>query len=244
MNSPVLECDCLTREVPGVNSPLNLVQDIAFQLERGQVLAILGPSGAGKTTLLRMLNRLDEPTAGRILLNGQDTCTLPTQELRRHIGMVMQRAYLFPGTIESNIQYGPAQRGEWLQEAQVEALLEQVGLPETSSRDVRTLSGGEAQRVAIARALANNPAVLLLDEPTSALDDAAKQSVERLLASIVHARHLTCVWVTHDRSASAARGRLRAAVGGGQSDCLWHAGGVAGCSRGIAECLDGSSTPN
>ncbi|HUZ04068.1 MAG TPA: phosphate ABC transporter ATP-binding protein [Acidobacteriaceae bacterium] len=200
MNSPVLECDCLTREVPGVNSPLNLVQDIAFQLERGQVLAILGPSGAGKTTLLRMLNRLDEPTAGRILLNGQDTRTLPTQELRRHIGMVMQRAYLFPGTITANIRYGPAQRGEWLQEAQVEALLEQVGLPETASRDVQTLSGGEAQRVAIARALANNPEVLLLDEPTSALDDAAKQSVERLLASIVHARHLTCVWVTHDRA--------------------------------------------
>ncbi len=200
MNSPALECDHLTREVPGVNSPLNLVQDIAFQLERGQVLAILGPSGAGKTTLLRMLNRLDEPTAGRVLLNGQDTRPLPPQVLRRHVGMVMQRAYLFPGTITANIQYGPAQRGEHLQEAQVEALLEQVGLPDTASRDVQTLSGGEAQRIAIARALANNPAVLLLDEPTSALDDAAKQSVERLLASIVHARHLTCVWVTHDRA--------------------------------------------
>ncbi len=200
MTPPALECDQIGRAVKEGDILHTLVQNIQFQLERGQILAILGPSGAGKTTLLRMLNRLDEPTSGKILLNGNDALPMPPQELRRHVGMVMQRAYLFPGTIESNIQYGPAQRGEHLDAAQIEALLEQVGLPDTASRDVRTLSGGEAQRIAIARALANNPEVLLLDEPTSALDDAAKQSVERLLSSIVHARHLTCVWVTHDRA--------------------------------------------
>ncbi len=200
MTAPALECDHLTRIAPGEVPARPLVQNIQFQLERGQVLAILGPSGAGKTTLLRMLNRLDEPTSGTVRLNGQDYRPMPPQELRRHVGMGMQRAYLFPGNVASNIQYGPTQCGAPLEAAQIEALLEQVGLPDYASRDVRTLSGGEAQRVAIARALANNPEVLLLDEPTSALDDIAKQSIERLLSSVVHARHLTCVWVTHDHA--------------------------------------------
>ena len=200
MTIPALACDRLTRAVPGDGSPRVLVDEVSFQLERGLVLAILGPSGAGKTTLLRMLNRLDEPSAGTVLLEGKDTRAMAPQELRRHVGMVMQRAYLFPGSVAANIQYGPAQRGITLDDVQIGALLEQVGLSDYGSRDALTLSGGEAQRVAIARALANDPEVLLLDEPTSALDEVAKEGVERLLSSVVHARHLTCVWVTHDRT--------------------------------------------
>ncbi len=195
-----LVCKSLTRMGTSQGARSLLVDDLSFTVERGQVLAILGPSGSGKTTLLRMLNRLDEPTSGTVFLDGQDYRKIPAQELRRRVGMGMQRAYLFSGTVADNIQFGPRQHKRSLTEAQITQLLEQVGLPGYAMRDAKTLSGGEAQRVAIARALANEPEILLLDEPTSALDETSKRTVEDLLCSIVRARHLTCVWVTHDRA--------------------------------------------
>ena len=195
-----LVCKSLTRMGTSQGSRALLVDDLSFTVERGQVLAILGPSGSGKTTLLRMLNRLDEPTSGTVFLDGHDYRKIPAQELRRRVGMGMQRAYLFSGTVADNIQFGPRQHKRSLTEAQITQLLEQVGLPGYAMRDAKTLSGGEAQRVAIARALANEPEILLLDEPTSALDETSKRTVEDLLCSIVRARHLTCVWVTHDRA--------------------------------------------
>lgn len=118
--------------------------------------------------------------------------------------MIMQRAYLFPGTVADNVVFGPAQDGQTMRASEVEELLERVGLAGYAARDSKTLSGGEAQRVAVTRALANRPEVLLLDEPTSALDEGAKQSVESLLESLIRERGLTCVWVTHD-AAQAAR---------------------------------------
>ncbi len=163
----------------------------------GQTLAVLGPSGSGKSTLLRLLNRLDEPTSGTVELGGVDYRTMPPAELRRHVGMVMQRAYLFPGSVRENILFGPAQR-EHAPAPEVEALLQRVGLDGYSDRAVHTLSGGEAQRVAVARALANDPEVLLLDEPTSALDEQSKRGIENLLESVIQERGLSCVWVTHD----------------------------------------------
>jgi putative ABC transport system ATP-binding protein len=144
-----------------------------------------------------MLNRLDEPSSGTVKLEGQDYRELNPRELRRRVGMVMQRAYLFPGTVAENLAFGPAQRGETLADQQVESMLAGVGLDGYGSRDALTLSGGEAQRVAILRALANDPEVLLLDEPTSALDAAARDSVEMVLKSLIEAQQLTCVWVTH-----------------------------------------------
>ncbi len=173
-------------------------------MEKGEVLAILGPSGAGKSTLLRLINKLDEPTAGAVLLAGEDTAAMPSRELRRRIGMVMQQAYLFPGTVAENVQFGPAQRGAPLSGAEIEDLLGSVGLAGCSGRDPLTLSGGEAQRLAITRALANRPEVLLLDEPTSALDAEAKRGVEEVLARLIRERGLTCLWVTHD-SAQASK---------------------------------------
>lgn len=195
----MLESLHISRVISGVQGAKMLLADVSFSLARGEVLAVLGPSGAGKSTLLRMLNRLDEPTSGTILLHGSDYRELDPRQLRRRVGMVMQRPYLFPGTAAANVCFGPAQHGIQLSSIQVSDLLEQVGLGGYGERDVATLSGGEAQRVSIARALANEPEVLLVDEPTSALDEAAKQGVERLLASIVRERHVTCVWVTHDR---------------------------------------------
>jgi putative ABC transport system ATP-binding protein len=112
--------------------------------------------------------------------------------------MVMQMAYLFPGTVAANLAFGPWQRGERLAAEQIDALLERVGLPEYQERDVSNLSGGEAQRVSVARTLANAPEALLLDEPTSALDDVSARGIEELVLSIIRERRMTCVIVTHN----------------------------------------------
>ncbi|MGB6112814.1 MAG: phosphate ABC transporter ATP-binding protein [Acidobacteriaceae bacterium] len=197
-NAAVLETRDLSRTLDQPGGPKSLLRDVSFRLDQGQVLAVLGPSGAGKSTLLRMLNRLDEPTSGAVLLQGVDTREMDPRTLRRRVGMVMQQAYLFPGAAAANVRYGPAQHGIILDDAQVADLIQQVGMAGYEDRDVATLSGGEAQRISIARALANQPEVLLLDEPTSALDDVSKQDIEHLLATLVHERNMTCVWVTHD----------------------------------------------
>jgi putative ABC transport system ATP-binding protein len=197
-NAAVLETVGLSRTLEQPGGPKSLLQNVSFQLDQGQVLAVLGPSGAGKSTLLRMLNRLDEPTSGTVRLHNQDTREMDPRILRRRVGMVMQQAYLFPADAAVNVRYGPAQHGVTLQDSQVADLVRQVGMAGYETRDVATLSGGEQQRISIARALANQPEVLLLDEPTSALDDVSKQEIERLLADLVRQRNMTCVWVTHD----------------------------------------------
>lgn len=175
-----------------------LIQDANFELQKGEVLAITGPSGSGKTSLLRLLNRLDEPTSGTVFVEGKDYHDVEPRELRRKLGLVTQRPYLFPGTVSDNLRFGPAQRGETLGPEAIEELLAQVGLKDYGGRDVANLSGGEAQRVSVARTLANSPLVLLLDEPTSALDDAAKFEVESAIQKVVQGQGLTCVVVTHD----------------------------------------------
>lgn len=197
----VLECIDLGRELPAAPpaTPAKLLLDgVTFPVTRGEVLAVVGPSGAGKSTLLRLLNRLDEATRGKVLFHGKDYREIPPRELRRQVGMVMQRAFLFPGTIADNVRFGPKQHGIDLSDQTVADLLAQVGLAGFGDRQALTLSGGEAQRVAITRALANEPEMLLLDEPTSALDEAAKAGIESLLESLIRQRNLTCVWVTHD----------------------------------------------
>lgn len=190
----VLRADHLSRTV----KDKTLVADASFEVRTREVLAIAGPSGSGKSSLLRLLNRLDEPTSGTVYLQGTDYRQIAPRELRRQLGMVTQRPYLFPGSVADNLRFGPAQRGEVLSQDSVEQLLARVGLPGYSDRNVAKLSGGEAQRVSLARTLANSPLVLLLDEPTSALDDAAKQEVEMLIQQIVQEQKLTCVIVTHD----------------------------------------------
>lgn len=188
-----------------------LIQDANFELQKGEVLAITGPSGSGKSSLLRLLNRLDEPTTGTVFVEGADYRSIEPRELRRKLGMVTQRPYLFPGTVSDNLQFGPAQRNETLPSRVIEELLAQVGLKDYAGRDVANLSGGEAQRVSVARTLANSPLALLLDEPTSALDEAAKLEVEHAIQKVVRDQELTCVVVTHDIS-QAARLAERALV--------------------------------
>jgi putative ABC transport system ATP-binding protein len=201
----LLRAEHLGRCVPGKI----LVADATFNISRGETLAIVGPSGSGKTSLLRLLNRLDEPTSGTVILDGTDFRALAPRDLRRRVGMVTQRPYLFPGTVAENLRFGPRQRGEELPDDRVDELLAGVGLGGYAGRNVANLSGGEAHRVSFARTLANAPEVLLLDEPTSALDDDAKSEIECLMQQVAGERGLTSVLVTHDK-AQAARLAKRA----------------------------------
>lgn len=195
MRGATLEARNLSRAVPGKI----LVGGISVRVQSGEVMAMVGPSGAGKSSFLRLLNRLDEPTGGTVLLNGQNYLAIAPQELRRRVGLVMQTAYLFPGTIAENIAFGPRQRHQTLAIETIAALLDRVGLPRYEGRDVGNLSGGEAQRVSVARTLANDPDALLLDEPTSALDEHSARGIEDLVLGLVHERRMPCVIVTHSK---------------------------------------------
>lgn len=200
MADPILRADHLTRSVGGKV----IVNDISFDVCRAEVLGIFGPSGSGKSSLLRLINRLDEPTSGTVSLERVDYRSIPPRELRRRVGMILQRAYLFPGTVADNLRFGPQQSRDRIDDSRITDLLAGVGLAGYEDRDVGILSGGEAQRVAIARALANRPQVLLMDEPTSALDEEAKRQVERTILDVVREHQLTSLIVTHD-TAQAAR---------------------------------------
>ena len=199
-SGPILRTEHLGRVV----KDKVLVADATFEVGTGEVVAIVGPSGSGKSSLLRLLNRLDEPTSGTVYLEQTDYREIAPRELRRKLGMVNQRPYLFPGTVEDNLQFGPRQRGESLSQESVAQLLTSVGLKGYAGRNIANLSGGEAQRVSLARTLANSPLVLLLDEPTSSLDETSKLEVESSIRKIVREQRLTCILVTHD-TAQAAR---------------------------------------
>jgi putative ABC transport system ATP-binding protein len=194
INSVILRAQHLSRVINGKR----LVDDVSVQIQKGTIVAIVGPSGAGQSSFLRLLNRLDEATSGTVWLEGIDYHTLAPQELRRRVGMVMQSPHLFPGTVAENIRFGPRQRGEELPQDTIVRLLERVGLAGYAERDVSNLSGGEAQRVSLARTLANSPEVLLLDEPTSALDEATQHDVEGLILGIIREQGLTCLLITHN----------------------------------------------
>ena len=168
--------------------------DVSLRVGEGRVTVVVGPSGSGKSTLLRLLNRFEEPSGGRILFRGAPLALYDVLELRRRVGLLMQRPTPFPGSVLDNLRCGAPS----LTDDAARALLDRVGLPVTfGPRDAEELSGGEAQRVCLARALAVGPEVLLLDEATSALDPFAAQVVEGVVRSLA-ADGLTVVLVSHD----------------------------------------------
>ena len=159
------------------------------------ITCVVGPSGAGKSTMLRAINRLIEPTAGEVYLDGSPTSEMDPLVLRRRVGMVFQLPALFGASVEDAILYG-ARLAE--KDADAGRLLEMVGLdPLLGRRDPQTLSVGQQQRVSIARALALEPEVLLMDEPTSALDEAARRKIEDLIRELNARLELTIVLVSH-----------------------------------------------
>jgi putative ABC transport system ATP-binding protein len=193
----VLRAEGLTRRLVDGTT---IVDGVTFAVGRGEVVAVVGGSGAGKSSLLRLLNRLDEPTAGRVLVEGVDQAETPPGELRRRVGMVLQTPRMFTGTVADNLRWAFRARGEDLDDAIVARLLERVQLPGYADREAGSLSGGEAQRVSLARTLANQPRVLLLDEPTSALDEDTKAEVETTLRDVLTGQDVTCLIVTHDEA--------------------------------------------
>ena len=192
--TPKLETRNLGRVVDGDR----LLEDVSVSIPESTVLVVVGPSGAGKSSFLRLLNRLDEPTEGTVLLEGEDYRNLPPRDLRKRVGLVPQDPALVPGTAFENVARGPLLRDESIDETHLPELLERLGLTGYEDRDVEELSGGEKQRVAIARTLLNDPDVLLLDEPTSHLDSKAEERVEALLVDLIRELDLTVVMVTHD----------------------------------------------
>ncbi|MBE0569343.1 MAG: ATP-binding cassette domain-containing protein [Deltaproteobacteria bacterium] len=179
-----------------------ILAGISFEAPRGEITVIIGPSGSGKSSLIRLVNRLVEPSAGRILLDGEDIASVDPLALRRRVGMVLQKPFLFEGTVLGNLQRPFLYRQEPPPPADSPEVLRSIELaglaPDFLERDARTLSGGEQQRVNLARALISRPQVLLLDEPTSALDRPTSDRLAATLRDICRAEQPAVIMVTHD----------------------------------------------
>jgi len=182
---------------------LTAVDEVCFQVQKGQTLALIGTSGSGKTTILKMLNRLIEPTSGTILLDGEDIREKPVTDLRRQMGYVIQDTGLFPHyTIAENIGLVPNLLA-WDQKKILDRthnLMERLALPPDTyaHKFPHQLSGGQQQRAGIARALAANPPIILMDEPFGALDPITRKDIRTEFAELDELADKTTVLVTHD----------------------------------------------
>ncbi len=178
------------------------VDDLSLEAPSGQITVFVGPSGCGKTTSLRMINRMIDPTSGRIWLDDRDTSAVKPAELRRGIGYVIQHAGLFPHrTVVDNVATVPLLVGENKRTARAKAmeLLERVGLDVAmANRYPAQLSGGQQQRVGVARALAADPPVMLMDEPFSAVDPVVREQLQNEFLRLQSELGKTIVFVTHD----------------------------------------------
>jgi osmoprotectant transport system ATP-binding protein len=179
------------------------ITDLSLEIGAGEVCVLVGPSGCGKTTTMKMVNRLVEPTGGRVTIDGEDVAGLPAVELRRRIGYVIQQVGLFPHlTVADNVAVVPRLLG-WRAARiaeRVEELLQLVGLDPRAyrSRYPAALSGGERQRVGVARAMAADPTVLLMDEPFGAVDPIRRERLQNDLLRLQARLRKTIVFVTHD----------------------------------------------
>ena len=195
--------DEVSKTYPGPDGGTTAVHALSMQIPAGQLVALVGPSGCGKTTTLKMINRLIEPTSGRILLGEDDVTKVNPVQLRRRIGYVIQNVGLFPHlSVEANVVTVPRLLG-WdkkRQHARAIELLELVGLdPKTfAKRYPGQLSGGQRQRVGVARALGADPPVLLMDEPFSAIDPIARTRLQDEFLRVQREVRKTIVFVTHD----------------------------------------------
>jgi osmoprotectant transport system ATP-binding protein len=179
------------------------VSELSMEIKRGEFVVLVGPSGCGKTTTLRMINRLVEPTHGRIFIDGKDVTHADVDDLRRGIGYVIQQIGLLPHlTIADNIALVPRMLGVKKSERRQRAneLLEMVGLDPVTYADryPRQLSGGQQQRVGVARALAADPPVMLMDEPFGAVDPIARENLQMEFLRLQERIRKTIVMVTHD----------------------------------------------
>lgn len=178
------------------------VDNISFEVKEGETVVLLGTSGCGKTTTLRMINRLAEPTSGKIIVNGQNIQEQPAEKMRRGIGYVLQHHGLFPHyTVAENIAIVPNLL-KWSKDKinkRTKELLEKLQLPATlADAYPAELSGGQQQRVGLARALAANAPVLLMDEPLGALDPVTRADIRKEFSTLDELKRKTILMVTHD----------------------------------------------
>ncbi|MDE1463643.1 polyamine ABC transporter ATP-binding protein [Spartinivicinus poritis] len=176
------------------------VDDVSLEIKKGEIFALLGGSGSGKSTLLRMLAGFEQPTAGRIYLDGEDITDFPPYQ--RPINMMFQSYALFPHmTVEQNIAFGLKQDNLPKEQilARVNEMLKLVHMEQYAKRKPHQLSGGQKQRVALARSLAKRPKLLLLDEPMGALDKKLRSRMQLEVVQILEEVGVTCIMVTHDQ---------------------------------------------
>ncbi|EMD24992.1 ABC transporter ATP-binding protein [Amycolatopsis azurea] len=219
-----IELENVTKRYAGTREPA--VDDFSMVVPAGKIVVFVGPSGCGKTTTMRMINRLIEPTSGRITIGGDDALKLDVDTLRRRIGYAIQQAGLFPHfTVAQNIAVVPGLLG-WDKkkvEDRVEEMMDLVGLDPADFRDrfPRQLSGGQQQRVGVARALAADPPVLLMDEPFGAVDPITRGNLQDELLRLQTELKKTIVFVTHDFDEAVKLGD-KIAVLGNQSRILQY----------------------
>jgi osmoprotectant transport system ATP-binding protein len=201
MSDALIHLDKVTKTYPGTSTPA--VADLDLDIQTGEILVLVGPSGCGKSTTLRLINRMIEPTSGRIIFEGEDVTDVNPDHLRRRIGYVIQQIGLFPHrTIKENIGTVPQLLG-WDHsriDARVDELLDMVGMDPSIYRDryPKELSGGQAQRVGVARALGADPDVLLMDEPFGAIDPITRDRLQNEFLRLQAELRKTIVFVTHD----------------------------------------------
>jgi putative ABC transport system ATP-binding protein len=203
----------LTRTYGAGDSAVHALRGVSLDLPAGQFTAVMGPSGSGKSTLMHLLAGLDTPSAGSVEVAGHDITRMKDRDLtrlrRKHIGFVFQSFNLLPTlSAEENVVLPVAIAGRKPPAAEIDALLERVGLTERRSHKPAQLSGGQQQRVAIARALITRPTVLFADEPTGNLDSEAGAGILSLLRDAVDTDGQTTLMVTHDPRAAAIADRV------------------------------------
>ena len=199
-SEPTITIDRVSKSFGGGADAVHAVDGVSIGIGRGEFFTLLGPSGCGKTTLLRMIAGFEHPTAGRILLDGQDISGLPP--FKRPVNTVFQNYALFPHmTVAQNIGFGLEMLGKSKPEiaSTVDRMLKLVRMEDLKDRRTSQISGGQQQRVALARALAPQPKVLLLDEPLSALDFKLRKDMQIELKRLQNETGITFVFVTHDQ---------------------------------------------
>ncbi len=191
----------LSKHFPGQKEPV--VDNLTMEIPRGEIVILVGPSGCGKTTTMKMINRIIEPSSGRIILDGEDVTKVNPDQLRRRIGYVIQQIGLFPHvTIADNIATVPKMLG-WKKDRineRVDELLETVGMEPGRYRDryPKELSGGQRQRVGVARAMSADPDVMLMDEPFGAIDPITRDRLQNEFLRLQEQIKKTIIFVTHD----------------------------------------------
>ena len=211
----VLQTSNLRREYRIGKNTVTALGGIDIEIQRGEFVAIMGPSGCGKSTLLNLLGGLDQPTAGQVMLDGNDLAHFNEEQLakmrREKMGFVFQRHDLFPVlTARENIEFPMLLDGvaPELRRDQAAQLLARVGLADKADHLPDELSGGQQQRIGLARSLANNPLILLADEPTGNLDSATAAEIMTMLIDLVRGVGLTLIMVTHDAESAERADRV------------------------------------